>query len=285
MTGGVLRYRADRRSLCIVALSAIVLALPHGWRPPGLLAPLWIALTAWLCFASSIVNHNHKHRAIFRNPALNRLLDVLLSLIRGHTASDIIVPHNLNHHARTSTREDWIRPELAGSGLGWLRLARYVVSASANMQLQRRRKEAPRLEQNRAHALKMERAILAGVIVLALWHDWQVFLLFNVLPWMLGLALLVGVNLLQHEGCDPRAPLGESRNFVGRAGNWLLFNNGFHTAHHLRPGLHWSELPALHASIRTRLPHADLEMPSLSVYLWRFGWSREPIRVTTRLHG
>jgi fatty acid desaturase len=153
------------------------------------------------------------------------------------------------------------------------------------MQLQRRHNEAPRLGKNRARALKMERAILAGVIVLALWHDWQVFLLFNVLPWMLGLALLVGVNLLQHEGCDPDTPLGESRNFVGRAGNWLLFNNGFHTAHHLRPGLHWSELPALHASIRARLPHADLEMPSLSLYLWRFGWSREPIRAATRLHG
>jgi fatty acid desaturase len=246
---------------------------------------MWIALTAWLCFASSIVNHNHMHAAIFRSRKLNRLLNVLLSLIRGHTGSDIIVPHNLNHHVRTSTPEDWIRPELAGPGLGWLRLARYVASASANMQLQRRRKEAPRLERNRAHGLRIERAILAGVIVLALCHDWQVFLLFNVLPWTLGLALLVGVNLLQHEGCDPDVAFGESRNFVGRAGNWLLFNNGFHTAHHLKPGLHWSELPALHASIRTRLPHTELEIPSLSVYLWRFGWSRKPSSAATSLDG
>jgi fatty acid desaturase len=285
MNGGILRYRQDWRSLACVALTAITLALPHAWRPAGMLALLWIGCSAFLCFISSIVNHNHMHCEIFRARLMNRLLNLILSLVRGHTASDIIVPHNLNHHAQTSTPRDWIRPELAGAGLGWVRLARYVVSASANMQIQRRRDRAPRLEKRRQSSLVMERASLAVVILLASWHDWEVFLLFNVLPWMLGLALLVGANLLQHEGCEPDAPFGGSRNFTGQAGNWLLFNNGFHTAHHLDPGRHWSQLPALHSSIRVKLPREDLEMRSIAAYLWRFGWSRKPTRAPAPLHG
>ena len=31
--------------------------------------------------------------------------------------------------------------------------------------------------------------------------------------------------------------------------NFLLFNNGFHTAHHENAGLHWSKLPEAHAKI------------------------------------
>ncbi len=80
--------------------------------------------------------------------------------------------------------------------------------------------------------------------------------------------------LLQHDGCAPGTVLGESRNFIGPLGNWLFFNNGFHSAHHQQPGAHWSTLPARHALLRANLPGADLEQPSILAYLWQFGWRR-----------
>ena len=50
---------------------------------------------------------------------------------------------------------------------------------------------------------------------------------------------------------DP--PYNHSRNHIGRVLNWCLFNNGFHTAHHMRPGLHWSELPDFHREIAANI--------------------------------
>ena len=56
-------------------------------------------------------------------------------------------------------------------------------------------------------------------------------------------------NYLQHVHADEEAPWNHSRNFTGRLLNFFLFNNGYHTIHHLKPGLHWSATPAAHRQI------------------------------------
>lgn len=271
----LLRDRSDLRSLVFVALSVLLLAAPHLWRPPGFVALAWVAASSLACFIASIVSHNHLHCAVFSQHACNVALNVGLSLARGHTASGIIVPHNYNHHPHALSEEDWIRPGLSGRGLGWVRLFRYVLRASGNMLVQRMRPGAPRLSVAQRKSLVIEKMALAAWILVLMLSDWWVFVLFNLLPWGLGLALLVGVNLLQHDRCDPHRACGESRNFTGAWGNWLFFNNGFHTAHHLEPGRHWSQLPQRHAALRHLLPDAGLEHRSILRYLWRFGWSYE----------
>jgi fatty acid desaturase len=235
---------------------------------------LWVAVASLLCFCASIVNHNHMHRPVFRAGWPNRSLNLALTLARGHTASGIVVPHNLNHHVQTNKRSDWIRPDLAGKGRGGVRRCRSGLAASLRLAWARRRAGAPRLNRVAYPGLLLERIVLASAIGAALWHDWRVFAVYIAIPWIAGLGMLVGVNLLQHDGCNEASPLGESRNFTGAFGNWLLFNNGYHTAHHRDPGCHWSELPALHAQIRARLPCADLEHGSILSYLWQFGWRR-----------
>lgn len=272
----ILRDPSDLRSLLFVAIAVSLLYAPHVARPHGLAALTWIVVTAWACFIASIVSHNHLHNAVFSRAPLNIAFNVALGLARGHTASGIIVPHNLNHHPLAARDTDWIRPALAGYGLGWIRLVRYVLRASGNMLVQRVQADAPQLPATQRTSMAIEKIAIAAWVLGLAWSDWQVFLGFNLVPWAGGLAMLVGVNLLQHDGCDPNRPLGESRNFVGAIGNWLFFNNGYHTAHHLEPGLHWSRLPLKHSALRGDLPDADLEHPSILRFLWRFGWSVRP---------
>ena len=273
---GWLRYRADRRSVMVVGLTLALLLVPQASPLSGGWAAAWLIAACLACFLASLVAHNHMHCPTFRAPLLNAAFDVALSIARGHTASGIVVPHNLNHHRLAGAAGDWIRPQLAGKGLGWLRLLRYVGRASANMLQQRRRPGAPRLSRRRQARLRLEQGVLAITITLLTLHDLHAFLLFAALPWLVGLGMLVGVNLLQHDRCEPGHRLAESRNFVGSIGNWLCFNNGFHTAHHLEPARHWSELPASHLALRSALPRTDLEQASILAFLWRFGWSRTP---------
>jgi fatty acid desaturase len=68
--------------------------------------------------------------------------------------------------------------------------------------------------------------------------------------------------------CDPWSEVDHSRNFVSKFGNWLVFNAGYHAAHHDKPGLHWSLLPAAHAEIAARID-PSLNQPSIFAFCFK----------------
>jgi fatty acid desaturase len=87
------------------------------------------------------------------------------------------------------------------------------------------------------------------------------------IPYLFGQWLIVASNHLQHIGCDPDSDYNHSRNCTGRLANWWFFNNGYHTAHHLRPDLLWTELPRFHERIRSEID-PRLDRRSLLATLW-----------------
>src|SRR5262249_571239 len=98
-------------------------------------------------------------------------------------------------------------------------------------------------------------------------------------PWLFAQWVLVTINLLQHQDCDFDSTFNHSRNLTGPFLNWLLLNNGYHTAHHMFPAPHWSKLEPIH--FRVLVPHTDSSLEEKSVWacLWRRfmlgkGWQR-----------
>ena len=77
------------------------------------------------------------------------------------------------------------------------------------------------------------------------------------------------ITLNQPDRCDEQSEWNHSPNFVGRAFNWIMCNNGYHTIHHNQAGLHWSLLGEAHE--REAKPRIDpsLDEPSMVLYLAR----------------
>jgi fatty acid desaturase len=269
----LLREPSDRRTLLFVAAT---LGLAYtGWArwdavPTWVLVP-WVLFTAWMSWLSAVITHNTIHAPLFRARSLNRAFQLVLTLAYGHPVSAFVPGHNLSHHCHTQSRRDVMRTTKMRFRWNLLNL----VLAPAVLA-----RDITRADLSYARAMRTERprwfrqwvaewAVFACVQGVLLVLDWRGFLLFQLLPHAVAGAGIVGMNHLQHDGCDQAHPFNHSRNFVGRWINWWTFNNGYHTIHHMDPGLHWSKAAAAHAERVAPRIHPNLDQPSMLAYIWR----------------
>lgn len=94
-------------------------------------------------------------------------------------------------------------------------------------------------------AMVGEITFLAVAIILA-YINWKATLLVFVFPLVLVRFLMMSGNWAQHAFIDSNAPENNYLNSitcVNSAYNRRCFNDGYHIGHHLRPHLHWTEMP------------------------------------------
>lgn len=249
-----LRHRADFRMLGFVALELGLLGSAWG----GVIRDPLVVMASWIgAFVCCIVAHNHMHLLVFRDRIWNSIFQLFLMFGSGQPPTGILTAHNERHHGHPDSEHDFVRTSLARSRWNFVNLLAFPFLSVAAMvrekpdDLARWKIARPRLYQQAV----LERAVFYGTLLLLAAFDWRATLLFLVLPWLGAQFALVGVNLLQHQDCDSASEYDHSRNVTGVMVNWLLLNNGFHTAHHLRPSLHWSLLPDFHR--RQIVPRMD----------------------------
>ena len=267
----LLRYHADCRSvaLVLVLLAMIMiewLSLAHH--------PLLYIATLLFSFIACVINHNHQHCSTFVSPGLNRFYGVLLSLAIGQPATAVVPMHNLNHHVHNNAPQDFVRTSLVHFRWNLFNLLFFPMIAIAgyapakSREMRRWRASSPRLYRQ----LLLERLVFYPSILLLLALRPGETVLYVICPYLCGQWAIIAINLIQHDGCRPESEYDHSRNFVGRWLNWWLLNNGYHTAHHLRPGLHWSLPPEVHEEIRSRIdPRLEcrsLLLTLVALYVW-----------------
>ena len=263
----ILQYKQDWRSVFFTLLCLFLLLIPFWINIPITYIPIWLIVSSLFCFNVCIINHNHVHTAIFNHSKLNSLFGILLTLAKGHTSAGVILAHNYNHHIYNGDKNDWIRPQLAGEGPGVLRLLKYIIKSAITMARGKRKAAKNILSQQIIQQLYLERKILFLYILLLLYIDLANFLIFVAIPWINGIVLLIGVNLLQHDQCNPDSKFNHSRNFTGQMANYFFLNSGYHSAHHMNPGVHWSQLPALHKKEISPFIDKKLEKNSIVSFL------------------
>ena len=241
----ILRHRTDWRTLVFITL-ALLFSVGNwsGFFRIG----LTVTLAYPLAFICCIATHNQMHLPVFRGRPWNSLYQIALSFAIGQPPTGFLTAHNERHHNHTESDRDFVRTGLVHSRWNALNLIVFPFVAIATMYREKPddlsvwRIKRPLLYRQAI----LERTLFYAVLVCLFVANWHATILFLILPWIAGQLVLVGVNLLQHQDCDSGSEYDHSRNLTGKTTNFFLLNNGYHTAHHLRPAMHWSELPEFH---------------------------------------
>ena len=279
-----MKHPAEWRQLGIVATYLGLLGamyLVPACRNVG-----FLAAACFFSFLNAVVIHNHLHQGVFHDRRLNMAFRAVLSFGSLYPASANIPSHNLvHHHFDDDGQPDWASPDHVGFRWNLLNLVHFPNVAGPNTfeGVQRWAALGGRGDFRRQY--RIEQVVAFGGTLALFAFDFWTTLFFIVIPQLYGARCILRINLIQHDGCDTTSEWNHSRNFVGRAFNWIMCNNGYHTIHHNRAGLHWSVLDEAHR--REVVPRIDpaLDERSMVVYLLRtyvLGLRRPPPRDVAR---
>ncbi len=267
----LLREKADRRTLVFVGTTLLLTYGSWYLHPTGWVAVVLVPICALASFFTATITHNTVHTPVFKQRWLNKLFQIALTLGYGHPVSAYVPGHNLSHHLHPQSRRDVMRTtklRYDWNLLNQLLFMPTVATAIGRSDFDYARamyKERPRWFRQ----WLLEWGIFIGVQIPLLYLDPMAFLLFVFIPHNFAAWGIVGINFVQHDGCDADHPYNHSRNLTGSWINWWAFNNGYHAMHHHKAGLHWTKLPEAHAAEIAPFNHANLNQPNLFVYAWQ----------------
>ena len=254
----MLRYQADRRTLAYLCFTALLTAV--NWKL-GAVHPVIYPITLFMFFTTAVISHNHNHLGIWRSKGLNLVTSYVISLFYGHPAIAWVPTHNQVHHKLNNRPGDSSQsPKLfRGNHLAALLVYPILTNLAQTKDINAFLKDLYKRDRPAFLAAASEYVVFFGTMIVLFVVDWRRTLLFLFIPQQVALFAIQVVNYLQHIETDAFSDWNHSRNFVSRTLNTLLFNNGYHTVHHLKPGVHWSELPRLHGEYRARIHPALLQ--------------------------
>lgn len=261
-----LRHRADRRTVlwAFGLMPAVVIA--HYCFP--VLAGWLLPLAMYASYSAAVIAHNHNHCPTFVGKRSNAFFASWISIFYGFPTYGWIPTHNENHHrfvGRPGDATVLVEPGRADDA--WTALTHFFRSSVTQAPLLGRYRAKLRARSFRAWAeiwlqyvavYGTHAAMLALALRLHGARGVLVYLSALGIPAFMALWGVQFTNWVQHVGCEPDSAWNHSRNFVSSWMNYFVFDNGFHTVHHERAGLHWSLARAEHAKVAHLIaPHLN----------------------------
>ena len=273
------RNPADYRTVLWVALAILLVSAQYA-------RPDWVVylspISCYLAIACGVIAHNHNHRPTFHSTRLNNALGHILTVFYGYPTMMWIPTHNLNHHHFVNRPGD--------ATITWRYTNKHHLAAVATYPLvsgyfqsdpiKKYIRTAQRKNRHLYRRILFQYAVWIGTYGCMLFLAWYlyhehrrgvglyVWFFSLLLPAFCSASLIMVFNYIQHVHADAWSEHDHSRNFTGPVFNYLFFNNGYHTAHHEHPGLHWSQLPAAHAKISVEI-NPQLNERSVCWFMFR----------------
>jgi fatty acid desaturase len=262
-----LRFRTDWIALIYLACATGLFFLQ--WSLAEVHVPL-VVLSCAMAYGTGCILHNHAHLSMWNNKLLNVLTDYWLVLLRGDGAYSWQPTHVNNHHRFSNHPGDmtltyrfsehnnvWnlIRYTALGGVLYVGSVFGYVASF--------------RVRQPRRFWYLLSQMLLHWVfLAAAVFIDLEKAFIFVGVPQFFGYIAMVSTGYFQHHHADEHSEFNFARNFTGRLNNWMHFNHGYHTVHHINQSLHWTEWPSAHRAVEHEMD-SDLNDNNLPWYMVR----------------
>ncbi|GAA4375958.1 fatty acid desaturase [Hymenobacter koreensis] len=284
----LLRFAQDPRDLpflyLIFQISVTLIPLAVLLFVPGLPNGIWWLAAAAYLFLNNIrfkgpfglMLHCSCHRPIFKKQYgfLNHYLPWVIGPLFGQTPETYYTHHMGMHHAennqtedRSSTmhyqRDSW-RGFLQYLGtfmfVGIFHMSHYFIQTRKRRFLFR--------------SLRGEIAFFA--LCIGLWLvNWPATLVVFVLPFVISRIIMMLGNWTQHAFVDAQDPGNSYTNSItclNTKYNHKCWNDGYHTSHHVRPGLHWTEHPAnFQKNVHKYIQHDSVVFDGIH-FLHVFAW-------------
>jgi fatty acid desaturase len=246
--------------LMLFAIDLIVFATVSAWP----LVLTWAALSvpAKVCIAAW--NHHHQHVPFFHSTVCNRLMEMVFGLQTGAVSNVWVLHHNLGHHDhymdQTKDESAWRASDgrvMSVHEYTWrLALTGYIQAFRISV-------EHPDIRRTFLFMTGLHIALVAALV----WINPFNAVAIITIPMLISFLMTCRHTYDHHAGCSEEDEYAASNNIMHRWYNILTGNLGYHTAHHLRPGLHWSKLPGFHARIADKIPAANYRGPGLPMSL------------------
>ena len=208
----------------------------------------------------AVMTHNHNHLPMWQSKAMNLFTDWWLTVFYGFPIFAWIPTHNKNHHRFNNRDGDDSITYRVSEKNNFLTLISYPTISGYYQQ----KAIFEYLKDLKANNKEKFWVCISQYVVLVLWIaaaliiDWEKALLFVIIPQQVSLFSVLIFNYVQHVHADEESEWNHSRNYTGFL-NFLLFNNGYHTIHHHKAGLHWNKVPEAHKEIEKNIDPILLE--------------------------
>jgi beta-carotene hydroxylase len=243
----MLRYKADLKTLAYMGATTALFVLQ--WTVIGFNAIVFF-IYLFFSVAVSVITHNHNHLPIWKSKFLNILTDNWLTIFYGFPVFAWKPTHNKNHHKLNNREGDYTITYRFSEKNNLLTLLTYPTISGYYQQKAIRDylKEQYKTNRSNFYLCILQYVVLAVWMLAFLLIDWRKALLFVIIPQQVSLFSVLIFNYVQHVHANEESEYNHSRNFVGGL-NFFLFNNGYHTIHHDKAGVHWSMVPEEHKKI------------------------------------
>lgn len=258
----MMRYREDLYPVSLILTGLLLSLLPFFIDSYFVVA---LAVVGVLMRALVPVHqHYHAHLATFKNTSLNALYDAALSVAGGNLTALWKVHHGLGHHVDYLDQHHDVEGNLRfGENIPCRRLVFTILGDALSLYDSFRllKRFSPVVRRQHGSAILRQLSLQIGFFALLATISLPLTFAIFVLPNMILRWSIFWFSYGQHDNLPMTSVYNSSTTKFKL--NGLLLNVGLHTAHHEKPGLHWSRLAARTEQILPLIDPACLDQKTI----------------------